>query len=1034
VAAVMDIEEFTDLIVTEMYSGNNSIDHNVMAWKPKGSGKWKWILMDLDRGFFTPSSDLISFSLAQTVWPFNQLMKNAAYKKYFGARLANHLYTTFNPIRMDKRIDYHKNLIEAEIPSHVARWLGTTSSYGNAMPSVAYWYKEVAKLKTFAEARPAALLTDLTNYGFSASAQLSVSVYPSNAGTFLFNGMKVSETTWSGLYPKNLASTLTAVSKPGFTFKGWAPSISQDIISKLSTWSYLDNGTDQGTTWYGTSFNDATWKSGTGKFGYGDTQQTVISYGTSSSSKYITTYFRKAFTLTPEIKATANFTINLLRDDGAVVYLNGKEVVRSNMPTGTITYKTLTPSSVAGTEETTYFSYSIDPKYLVSGSNVIAVELHQNAANSADLGFDLQLVASVPDTTNLVSTSASYGITLTGDQKLTAIYQSKGLSLVPDTISSNMTFYKAQSPYWLQGDVTVPANVTLTIEPGVVVHMAPNANMMVNGTMKAIGTATDKILFDLNPDFSNKTNSWGALCFLNSTDTVRMTHVTIVDAGMGPKPVRDVAAISAFKSNLLLDNLRIVSTDYDPIVTRYGSVSLTNSTLHSGIVGNLINVKNGKGYISNCFFEGNDFPNTDAIDYDNVDNGVIKNSVVRNFGGFNSDGIDLGESSNVHIDSVLIYNIFDKGVSIGLQTSLTIKNALIMNTTLGFGIKDSSFVHADSCTFYSVGTPVANYEKIAGRAGGNAFITNSILSNSYNNTYTSDSKSFSQYSYCLSDNDSLPEGFNNRFGNPKFNAPGTFDFGYGATSPAFKTGFAGGFSSDMGSVIRRFSANPYVMISDIFYNVNNDVNRTEFISLYNPGNAPVDISGFILSDACDFIFPAGSIIEAKKKVIVSKSLISNSNWKDVASSWVWTSGSLANEGENIRFSNPNGIIMDQVTYKPVAPWPIVTGLDEKVISVIAPELDNHFGDNWKATSYDSFASITQTSTEGFGLYPNPTRGPVTLRQNAVTPQLLDLYSLTGQKVRSFMVSNGETLDLSGYAGQILLARIGNRTIKIVVLK
>lgn len=1029
VAAVMDIENFTDLVVTEAFSGNNSIDHNVMAWKPKNGGKWRWILMDLDRGFFTASSYLISTYVNQTVWPFSQLMKNAAYKKYFGTRLANHLYTTFNPIRMNQRIDYHQQLIEAEIPNHVARWLGTTSSYGNAMASVDYWYTQVARLRTFAEARPAVLLNDLVNYGFTAPSTLALSVYPSNAGNLLFNDMKVLESNWSGLYPKNLPIVLTAVDKPGYTFKGWATSTTQEIISKLSSWSYLDNGSDQGTVWYDKSFDASTWKTGFGKFGYGDTQQTVVSYGSSSSKKYVTTYFRKTFEVSEAVKSTSNFILNLLRDDGAVVYLNGKEIVRSNMPTGPISSTTLAPASVGGTNETTYFSYPVDADDLVAGTNVLAVELHQNALNSSDLGFDLQLLANVPDTLNLISTARNYSLTLTGDQRLAAVYAPKGQNLLPDTVHQNMTLYKAKSPYYLQGDVVVPAQVTLTVEPGVVVHMAPKSNMMVYGAMNAIGKADDKIVFDLNPDYTNVNNSWGALCFLNATDTIRMRHVTIMDAGKGPIPNRDVAAISAFKCDLVLDNLRIVSTDYDPVVTRYGSLHITNSTLHSGIVGNLINVKNGKSYISDCFFEGNDFPDTDAIDYDNVDDGVIRNSVIRNFGGFNSDGIDLGESSNVRIDSVLIYNIYDKGVSVGLQTDVRIKNATIMNTNLGFGIKDSSFVHADSCTFYAVGTPFSNYEKIAGRAGGNAWVTNSIFSNSYDKSYKSDGKSFSQISYSLSDNDSLPEGFNNRFGNPQFNSPGTFDFGLKPNSPALN----GGFASDMGSRIRSFTAKPYVMISDIFYNANNDSTRTEFIGLYNPGDAVVDLSGLELSNAVVFDFPDGTFLQPKEKMLVAKSA-NLSLLKNSYPVYTWTSGSLANEGETIRLATVTGIVHDQVTYRPTAPWPNVAGADERVLSIISPERDNHFAENWTTTPYELYSNLTRPTANGVSVYPNPTRGPITVRHQAGTAKRLDLYNLTGQMVRSFKVENGETLDLSAFAGQMLLARIGDKTLKIVVLK
>jgi len=77
------------------------------------------------------------------------------------------------------------------------------------------------------------------------------------------------------------------------------------IFSFNSTWKYLDNGTNQGTAWRALTFNDAAWKSGPGQLGYGDGDEaTVVSYGTTSSAKYITTYFRKAITITGKNKST----------------------------------------------------------------------------------------------------------------------------------------------------------------------------------------------------------------------------------------------------------------------------------------------------------------------------------------------------------------------------------------------------------------------------------------------------------------------------------------------------------------------------------------------------------------------------------------------------------------------------------------------------------------------------------------------------------------------------------------------------------
>src|SRR6185295_4884420 len=113
------------------------------------------------------------------------------------------------------------------------------------------------------------------------------------------------------------------------------------LVSYNSSWKYLDNGTNQGTAWRATAFSDAAWASGNAQLGYGDGDETtVVSYGTNASSKYITTYFRKAVTIVNAAQYSG-YTVNVKRDDGIVIYVNGTEVYRNNMPTGTISAATL---------------------------------------------------------------------------------------------------------------------------------------------------------------------------------------------------------------------------------------------------------------------------------------------------------------------------------------------------------------------------------------------------------------------------------------------------------------------------------------------------------------------------------------------------------------------------------------------------------------------------------------------------------------------------------------------------------------------
>ncbi len=168
------------------------------------------------------------------------------------------------------------------------------------------------------------------------------------------------------------------------------------FIPAGASWRYLDDGSDQGTAWRAPTFNDGAWATGPAELGYGDGDEaTVVSYGPSGQNKYITTYFRHHFNVANPA-AVQSLTLGLLRDDGGVVYLNGSEVFRSNMPSGTITY--LTTAAAAGGSESTFFDTAADPALLVAGDNVVAVEIHQRTASSSDVSFNLDLVGEVTTT------------------------------------------------------------------------------------------------------------------------------------------------------------------------------------------------------------------------------------------------------------------------------------------------------------------------------------------------------------------------------------------------------------------------------------------------------------------------------------------------------------------------------------------------------------------------------------------------------------------------------------------------------------
>lgn len=91
----------------------------------------------------------------------------------------------------------------------------------------------------------------------------------------------------------------------------------------------------------------------------------------------------------------ASLTVNLRRDDGAIVYVNGVEVFRSNMQSGTNITSTNFASSAASDDGKNWYSTTAPASMLINGTNVCAVEIHQSDTTSTDISFMLQLTGNI---------------------------------------------------------------------------------------------------------------------------------------------------------------------------------------------------------------------------------------------------------------------------------------------------------------------------------------------------------------------------------------------------------------------------------------------------------------------------------------------------------------------------------------------------------------------------------------------------------------------------------------------------------------
>lgn len=173
------------------------------------------------------------------------------------------------------------------------------------------------------------------------------------------------------------------------------------LIPLGATWKYLDNGSNAGTAWRAPAFNDATWASGPAELGYGDGGEATVVNGGPSGNRFITTYFRRAFTIANSAAFTG-YSLRVRRDDGIVVYVNGTEVYRNNMPTGTIS-NTTRASSTASDDGASFLTATIPANAFITGNNVVAVEIHQASPSSSDISFDLELTGITPVTGGTVN-------------------------------------------------------------------------------------------------------------------------------------------------------------------------------------------------------------------------------------------------------------------------------------------------------------------------------------------------------------------------------------------------------------------------------------------------------------------------------------------------------------------------------------------------------------------------------------------------------------------------------------------------------
>ncbi len=233
-----------------------------------------------------------------------------------------------------------------------------------APPLFAQWYKD------------GSVLTNQTNFTLTLS-----NVRMTNVATYFVDVTNGLGTLRSSNAVLNVAGAFT-------------PPI--ELIGFNSNWKFDQTGTNLGTAWRASGYDDSRFAVGQSVFWTGPFLQSLPEEGnttlelTFNGTRVNTYYFRTHFQY-PAVATNVLLLTSNLVDDGAVFYVNGAEVSRLRITSGAFNYQTFAAN--APNNGTVYESILFPPGVVHTGDNVLAVEVHQSTAASTDLIFGTRFLA-----------------------------------------------------------------------------------------------------------------------------------------------------------------------------------------------------------------------------------------------------------------------------------------------------------------------------------------------------------------------------------------------------------------------------------------------------------------------------------------------------------------------------------------------------------------------------------------------------------------------------------------------------------------
>lgn len=195
----VDVDNYMDMVINEIYVGNQDTG-NIKCYRENVEGaKWKWFYYDVDWGFFyTDDANVRTNNIKGYInedghgardgfetWLIMGLMENEEFRTKFIERFAYHINVTYNSQRVIERIDEIYAILEPEMEQDRTYW-------NDEFESTPSWYKAIAgrymsytswsstqkdRLKDFANQRPAVMQSQLVDF-FNIDNEWEMQLFP----------------------------------------------------------------------------------------------------------------------------------------------------------------------------------------------------------------------------------------------------------------------------------------------------------------------------------------------------------------------------------------------------------------------------------------------------------------------------------------------------------------------------------------------------------------------------------------------------------------------------------------------------------------------------------------------------------------------------------------------------------------------------------------------------------------------------------------------------------------------------------------